>query len=122
MTDNPYSPIQAETPVTVQRPLLVLCMFWLTAILGVVVAGNTTLTAYHNLSFAAQNGGLLPPYIIASTLVTAVCTLALFLSAGLWRAGRVRVAFATLAASGFAFFGGPPLLLRAFTTLTVHSL
>ena len=86
-------------------------MFWLTAILGIVVGGISALSVYQNITFASRNGGKLPPYIIAVTLLSAVCTFLLFFSANLWRTGRVRGAFVSFVTSVMLFFGGPPLLL-----------
>ena len=87
-------------------------MFLLTAILGVVVGGITALSIYQNTSFAAQNGGSLPPYVIAATILDAFCTFLLFFSANMWRSNHVRVGIAFLVAAIILFFGGPSIILN----------
>ncbi|MGB7328591.1 MAG: hypothetical protein WBD31_27185, partial [Rubripirellula sp.] len=86
-------------------------MFWLTAILGVVVAGIAALVFYQQVVFASQYGSSLPAYIVAANGLMVVCATGLFYSAWLWKSRRMRGGLITFLAVAVGFFGGPPLLL-----------
>ncbi len=111
MTDNPYAPTVTEETLVPRRSMACRFMFLLAAILGVLAGGITALSIYQNTSFATQNGGSLPPYIIVATILDAFCTFLLFFSAKMWRSSNVRLGIAFLVAAVILFFGGPPLIL-----------
>lgn len=111
MTDNPYSPPATNNSDSPSRSWVCVCMFWLSAILGIVVLAITVLGGYQNTRFILENGGRFPPYIVAATLLIFVCGLGLLFSAWHWRSQRIRVGLLSFLGSGVAFFAGPWLLL-----------
>jgi hypothetical protein len=86
-------------------------MFWISAILGIVVLAIAVFGGYHNTRFTSQNGGRLPPYIIAVTMLIFACGIGLLFSAWQWRSRRIRSGLLSFLGSGVAFFAGPWLLL-----------
>ena len=110
MTDNPYAPSAIEATPVPRRLLACRFMFWLAAILGVVTFGITVLSIYNYAAIATQNNGRLPSYVIAATVLDAVCTLLLFYSAKMWRASNVRLGIAFLVAAVILFFGARLLM------------
>lgn len=111
MTDNPYASTATEATVVPKRTKACRFMFLVAAILGGVVCGITGLSIYQNSAFAARNGGSLPFYIIAATMLDAFCACLLFISAAMWRSSNVRLGIAFLVAAVILFFGGPSLVL-----------
>ena len=86
-------------------------MFWLTVILGIVVLFIAALGGYQNTRFTLQNGGSLPLYMVAVTMLMVACGIGLLYSAWRWRARRIRAGLFSLVLQGVAFFAGPWFLL-----------
>ena len=111
MTDNPYSPPAISKSDSPSRSWVCVCMFWLSAILGIGALAISVVVGYQNTRFISQNGGSLPPYIIAVTMLIFACGIGLLFSAWNWRSRRIRAGLLSFFASGIAFFAGPWLLL-----------
>lgn len=111
MTDNPYLPPAVEPDPTRTRSLASRCLFFITAILGVVCGGISPLSLTESIGFATRNGGWVPPYIVGMTIVTALCAFILFFSAKMWRLGLARPGAISLLAAIMLYLGAPRILL-----------
>lgn len=86
-------------------------MFWLSVSLGIVACAISAFMGYQNTRFISENGGNLPPYVAATTILIFGCGIALLFSAWQWRSMRVRRGMLWLLGSGVVFFVGPWSLL-----------
>ena len=111
MTENPYSPPLTEQADGPRRSFACAFMFWLSAILGVIVVGLAVVLAAQNTQVALQNNGSLPPYVVAVAILILASGFGLFYSAWRWRQQRVRDGLVSFLLVAVAIFGGPWLLL-----------
>ena len=112
LTDNPYSPPTNDVAAEPRRSIACVLMFWLTAILGVVVICIAGFNGYQHARFLLENDLGFPPYVIAATILIFACGIGLIYSAWLWRLRRVRAGLLSFIASVVTFFAGPQMLLR----------
>ncbi len=88
-------------------------MFWLTVILGIVVLFIAALGGYQNTRFTLQNGGSLPLYMVAVTMLMVTCGIGLLYSAWRWRARRIRAGLFSLLFAGGCLLRWPLVSLVA---------
>lgn len=109
--DNPYLPPALNPSDLRSRSRVCVCMSWLSGILGVSLLASAMLIGCQKAQFILQNGGRVPPYIVAATMLTIACGIGLIFSAWHWRSQRIRAGLLTFLGSVVAFVAGPPLLL-----------
>jgi len=108
MPENPYSPTSETDQDSVERPMLHVLGFWVSAIFAFLTAAYVVVTGYVNFT----SGSPVPTYILAVTVFLSSCAVEFAYSAYQWRKGQAAGGIVIFAFALASCLIVPPLLLR----------